>query len=533
MSKKTFLFSFILVLVLLVGLTTSAFAEAPNSFMALSGADAANFALPADVQLINTTDLANYGLTMERYQQTFGDAQVFGAQLTVYRNADGEAVMVSGSHYTNLAPSNAVGLSKADARGIASRDIGADGHRLVTLMVNPADGTYFYEVETRRDSSRWVHWVNASNGQQLNKFNALTDACGSVPAPCGFGVGYDDGDSTDIKNLTGLTTFSGGSYALNNANGRIETHDQGSSKKPFLGPIATDSDNSWILGGNASPAQGALIDTHYYANVTDLYFNNVHSYDWIAASIADPQSSVTKIIAHAHYQVRYDNAFWNGSYIAIGDGSGTTFRELSALDVIGHELTHAVTDFTSNLVYQNESGALNEAFSDMMGNSIEFYADSSGLEPGNFTPDWFIGEDIYIPEMGTAQPGFRNMADPEEDGDPDHYSERYTGTNDNGGVHSNSGIANHAYYLLVNGGQNASCASPSNHNSAHCSGSPTVTGVGLAKAEAITFMAFTGLTPNATFCQARTASEAAASALYGSAEAQSTSDAWAAVGACQ
>jgi Zn-dependent metalloprotease len=101
-----------------------------------------------------------------------------------------------------------------------------------------------------------------------------------------------------------------------------------------------------------------------------------------------------------------------------GDGNGTTCKSLSGgLDVDGHELTHGVTDYTSNLIYEDESGALNEAFSDMMGNAIEFYADENGLDP-TAVPDWFIGEDV-INRTTDPTPGFRNMGDP-QDGDPSH-----------------------------------------------------------------------------------------------------------------
>ena len=163
--------------------------------------------------------------------------------------------------------------------------------------------------------------------------------------------------------------------------------------------------------------------------------------------------------------------------------------ELSGdLDVVGHELSHGVTSATSNLIYQNESGALNEAFSDIMGSAIEFFYGS-----GN----WTVGEDITPNDNG-----IRNMANPNEDGDPSHYDERYTGSGDNGGVHINSGIANHWFYLLVNGGQNA------NINYASGAG---VSGIGLAAAEKIAYLGFTALPSSANFCAARSATMAVAS----------------------
>ncbi len=117
-----------------------------------------------------------------------------------------------------------------------------------------------------------------------------------------------------------------------------------------------------------------------------------------------------------------------------------------ALDIVAHELTHGVTDYSSGLIYQNESGALNESFSDIMGTSVEFYFQQPGS--GNLRADYLIGEDVVRPG------GIRSMADPQAYGDPDHYSRRFTGTADNGGVHINSGIANQAFYLAIEGGTN-------------------------------------------------------------------------------
>ncbi len=267
-----------------------------------------------------------------------------------------------------------------------------------------------------------------------------------------------------------------------------------------------------------------MIDAQYYAKVTDDYLLGL-GLDWIADCGYPAMESV------AHYLRNYNNAHWTGAFLLYGDGDGTLFRQLSGgLDVVAHEATHGVTDCSSGLIYLNESGALNESFSDILGNSAEFYAQDNGLDP-TVSADWLVGEDIYLPADSAA--GDRNMADPEEDGDPDHYSERQVGGGDNGGVHTNSGIPNHAYYLLVNGGLNASCAIPGTHNSAHCTGSEiAVAGIDLPDAEKIFFPAFIGLSSNATMADARAATEAVASSMFGAASQQldSTTDAWVAVG---
>lgn len=493
-----------MILMPLLGIgTTSGFAAAAN-------------AIPADMQLVNEFYLESYDLTYQRYQQYYRQAKVLGGQLTQYLDQSGSQVALIGAHYPDISPSNAIGLSKAAANGIVTREIGAAGSRQVDLMINPASGRYFYWVETLRADSRWVFWIDSANGGVVNKYNALAHSCDGVPAPCGFGVAYNDGDTTDIKNLDNVIIQDGSSYLLKSFDGRQETHDQGSSRKPFLGPIAEDDDNSWIILGDESPAQGALIDAQYYAYVTYTYFNQQHNYKWVEQAQANEGPS--SMVVHAHYSKDYSNAFWNGRYVAIGDGDQTSFRELSSLDVVAHEFTHGVTDFTSDLIYQNESGALNEAFSDMMGNSAEYFAEANGFEPAqSLEPDMYVGEDIDL--RGDTVPGFRNMKDPNEDGDPSHYADRYTGSNDNGGVHINSGIANHWYYLLIFGGQNA--------DPDRASGTDVI-GIGepnIAFAADIAFKGFIALQSVADFCDARAATLAVAGNYQ-----SNVADAWDEVG---
>jgi len=186
-----------------------------------------------------------------------------------------------------------------------------------------------------------------------------------------------------------------------------------------------------------------------------------------------------------------------------------------ALDIVAHELTHGVTDYSSNLIYRNESGALNEAFSDMMGTAAEFYWQQAGS--GSMRADYLIGEDVIRPG------GLRSMENPGAYGDPDHYSKRYLGSQDNGGVHINSGIANQAYYLAIEGGTNRTSGLE-------------VQGVGQANRDQIEktfYRAFTDMLPsNATFSTARAATTQAARDLYGagSAAERAVTQAWTAVG---
>jgi hypothetical protein len=146
-----------------------------------------------------------------------------------------------------------------------------------------------------------------------------------------------------------------------------------------------------------------------------------------------------------------NNAYWNGDQIVIW-GAGTGWRSLASCpDVVAHEWGHAVTDHLSDLVYQKQSGALNESFSDMMGAAFEFSIDTLD------TPDWYMGENGTI--YGN---GIRNMAEPHLAGDPDYYvDDPYwrdtegcspSGSNDQCGVHTNSGVGNKWFYLMSEGG---------------------------------------------------------------------------------
>jgi Zn-dependent metalloprotease len=174
-----------------------------------------------------------------------------------------------------------------------------------------------------------------------------------------------------------------------------------------------------------------------------------------------------------------------------------------------------VTDFTSDLIYRNESGALNEALSDIIGTSVEFFFQPAGS--GDLRADYLCGEDVVKPG------GLRSMENPQAYGDPDHYSRRFLGTADNGGVHINSGIANHAFYLAVEGGTNRTSGL----------GVQGVGGANREQIERVFYRAFTQMLPsNATFALARAATIQAARDLCGtdSSAERAVTQAWTAVG---
>jgi len=159
------------------------------------------------------------------------------------------------------------------------------------------------------------------------------------------------------------------------------------------------------------------------------------------------------LIGSVHYSTKYDNAFWNGHQMIFGDGDGVYFNDFTLpLDVIGHELTHGVTGSEANLVYQGQSGALNESISDVFGSLVKQYKANETAA----TADWLIGAGLFTAKVhGVA---LRSMKAPGtayndpvlgKDPQPADMAHYVNTAADNGGVHTNSGIPNHAFYLAA------------------------------------------------------------------------------------
>jgi Zn-dependent metalloprotease len=158
------------------------------------------------------------------------------------------------------------------------------------------------------------------------------------------------------------------------------------------------------------------------------------------------------IKATVHHRRRYSSAFWNGEQIVFGDGDGIIFQTFTDLSVVGHELTHGVVQFSGGLSYQDQSGALNESFADVFGVMIVQYARGQRVHEAS----WLVGEELFTPDVngdalrslkapGTAYDDDLLGKDPQ----PYHMDFYVNTSSDYGGVHINSGIPNHAFYLLA------------------------------------------------------------------------------------
>lgn len=189
--------------------------------------------------------------------------------------------------------------------------------------------------------------------------------------------------------------------------------------------------------------------------VTEVYdsLGDTHTLYRDAYSRASIDDNNLPLLATVHYGHAYDNAFWNGKQMVFGDGDGTIFRGFtSSPSVIGHELTHGVTQYSANLRYEGQSGAVNESISDVFGALVEQYAFGQTAAAAS----WLIGAGLFTDRVhGTA---LRSMKAPGtayddpvlgKDPQPADMANYVDTTDDNGGVHLNSGIPNHAFYLAA------------------------------------------------------------------------------------
>ncbi|MGD9960225.1 M4 family metallopeptidase [Nocardioides sp.] len=202
-----------------------------------------------------------------------------------------------------------------------------------------------------------------------------------------------------------------------------------------------------VRGEGAAPTGDGDVDRVYdgFGATWDLYFDvfGRNSFDNAGASL----------VGTVHHRRRYNNAFWNGTQMAFGDGDGTLFVSFTtAVDVMGHELTHAVTERSSGLEYHDQPGALNESLSDVFGSLVK----QRGAAQSATAADWLIGAGILGPTINGV--ALRSMKAPGtayddptlgRDPQPAHMDDYDPTPDDNGGVHINSGIPNHAFYLFA------------------------------------------------------------------------------------
>jgi len=275
-----------------------------------------------------------------------------------------------------------------------------------------------------------------------------------------------------------------------------------------------NGDHRTTLPGSLICSEGNIDRNHSDADTMNAYDGLGDTYNFYKTAYG--RNSIDNrgmpLKATVHYDNRYDNAFWNGSQMVFGDGDGVIFKSFTvSVDVIGHELTHGVTQHECNLVYQAQSGALNESMSDVFGSLIKQWV----LHQTADQADWLIGDGLLahggaLRSMKAPGSAYKNDPNIGDDPQPADMSGYVDTEDDNGGVHLNSGIPNHAFYLAA----------------------AALGGNAWEQAGKIWYVALPTLPENCSFQQAADLFHRAAVGLYGadSKQADAVGNAWANVG---
>ncbi|MBE0696801.1 MAG: M4 family metallopeptidase [Anaerolineaceae bacterium] len=259
------------------------------------------------------------------------------------------------------------------------------------------------------------------------------------------------------QNLAATTILSDQRQAV--AKGEVPSGAKAMSAGPGKNRFVYTADNNTSLPGRilrqeGQPASGDTAADEAFDGAGSTYdlYKNTYQRDSI-------DGSGLALISTVHYSRSYDNAFWNGHQMVYGDGDEDLpvdkrmFNRFTiAIDVIGHELTHGVTQYEANLNYSGQSGALNESMSDVFGSLVKQYS----LNQGARAAEWIIGAGLFTSNVNGV--GIRSMKAPGtayddpvigKDPQPGHMRDYVNTTQDNGGVHINSGIPNHAFYVAA------------------------------------------------------------------------------------
>jgi len=475
------------------------------------------------------------GLTHIKLHQSFKGVKVYGSEVVVHLNKRRQAEAINGgSRPTPQLESVSPKLSLAKSLVIVENDLGttfpkntsAEGGSALEvsppeeeLLIYTLDGlTYLARHLTVYPNimDRWEYFIDANTGKILDKFyhtctlhydfnedETHSDSSYSPP---------ENGSGADLNRVNRqLNSFStnGNNYLINTTKSMFNAGQSEMPDNPVGAIMTLDLRNEapeegvkvfHVTSNTTTWNNPTAVSAHYNADVSYDYFRNTFNRNSINGQGGTIISFIN--VADPDGGGGFDNAFWNGKAMFYGNGR-LAFKPLAGgLDVGGHEMSHGVIGATANLEYRNQSGAINESFADIFGAMID-------------RDDWQLAEDIvetqYFPSGA-----MRDMQNPNNGGarlgdngwQPKDMTEFYTGEQDNGGVHINSGIPNRAYYLVA-------------------------TDIGKDKAEQIYYQALDNyLTVSSQFIDLRLAVLRAAADIHGdgSAEVQAAQSAFDTVG---
>ncbi len=471
------------------------------------------------VRKINHDDI---GFTHFRYDQTYKNHRVMYGEYIVHQQPDGIVKSANGRLITGINATGNAAVNEGQALDAALRFMHADKYlwqnaemekELKRQEENP-QATYYPKGELVYAPGKNKNSFNATDYRLAWSFKVYTDdqkvlakqvyvdaLTANILYAVDIAMVCSGGTGTSAFNgsVSFNTELSGGVYRSHNDCQATDIYVYKCNRGGASNTYYTDADNSWTQQSAVQAQWGAKMTYDYYFGDHGRQSWNGSAGDMIAYNNADiPDLGV-------------NNACWGcaGNNTIFGAGSTTAATDdWNTNDIMGHEFTHGVTQDEAGLEYQNESGALNESFSDIFGEMVESWSESNC--------DYLVGGD---------RGAIRNMSDPNDYNDPDTYlgTNWYTGTGDNGGVHTNSGVQNYWFYLVSEGGSGTNDLGKSFN----------VAAITRFKARLIAYRSLTQyLTSSSQYIDARKGSLEAALDLYGqcSSEIIAVGDAWHAVG---
>jgi bacillolysin len=416
---------------------------------------------PSDEFRLIADETDELGLRHLRLEQTFKNIAIYGGEAVLHTNKDGVADFLMGKVFPSPNLNVTPNISSSAAIELSLKDLGKstivqksgkinqflslepDQARL-TILNEKGKTNLAYHVTVRPNLlERWVYFINAHSGEIINKYNHTCTLDGVV--------------SATAKDLNGITkTFNtvqvGQNYFMIDATKNMYNPQSSLPDNP-KGVIWTiDAQNSRIDQDEMDLTHVTSTSrTNWNATAVSAHNNASICYDYYLSkfnrnSLNGSKGNIISVINIADEDGKgMDNAYWNGQFMGYGNGK-TGFKPLAgALDVAGHEMTHGVIENTAKLEYRNQSGALNESFADIFGALID-------------RDDWTLGEDVVIKSVFPSG-ALRSLENPNQGGkndngyQPKNMSQyqflKDTPSEDNGGVHVNSGIPNHAFYKFA------------------------------------------------------------------------------------
>ncbi|KUG07818.1 hypothetical protein ASU33_16055 [Solirubrum puertoriconensis] len=405
----------------------------------------------------------NLGQAHVRLEQTWRGLPVYGAEVIVHLGSDGQPKLFSGRHYrtpssvSTIAPSLAGSTAAETAAGALRSKTHvtqlSSNEKQLLEYTGPTTQLVIYHPEA--NAAPVLAWHVTTRPSLLERWETLIDAhTGGVLKQYESSCTANGPRTAQARDLNG-TTRTVNTYEWNSRfyliDGAQPMFNLGRSTMPDapVGALLTLDANNTRSNNATLSHVGSTNNTWSNPSAISAHTNAAQAYNYFRStfnrnSLDGAGGTMISIVRLADEDgTGLDNAFWNGKFIAYGEGNVGFTPLAGSLDVAGHEMTHGVVEKSANLVYQGQSGALNESMADVFGSMMD-------------RSDWLIGEDVvrrsYFPSGA-----LRSMQDPHNGGSsltdagfqPRHMSEFYTGTQDNGGVHINSGIPNWAFFKVA------------------------------------------------------------------------------------